>query len=164
MILEIIVGNWRMVSERRHLGLFNIIGNAAYVEPFSRSMTFFDQIFDKDDGTDKFFILHEFGHTFDYADDWNNPRSLGAFRDEFWPCCTRYGAKCFPFGFKFHGIQGTPASDYAKSNTMEDFAETFATFVWMENDWDFSAEVWTFTQIPDSDRLDYMKNQFLGNQ
>ena len=148
------IGHWTV--QRRHWGLsLWTCGIGCTFSP-ARTITFYDGVF-KEDSEAKLDIIHEFGHAFDDNEDINTPKSLGEFRTKFWPGSFRFFTKAYPFGPCFEGIQGLPASEYAKQNTAEDFAETFAVYVWMQNGWGFSAPFWlTQVTIPDPDRLQYM--------
>ena len=150
------IGNWTV--KRRHWGLsLWTCGIGCTFYP-TRSITLYDGIFSGDSGVAKFDIVHEFGHAFDANENINTPKSLGEFRDKFWPGCFRFFTKGLPFGPNFEGIQGSPASERAKVNSSEDFAETFAVYVWMQNDWGFESDIWRSVTIPDNDRLQYMED------
>ncbi len=101
-------------------------------------------------------IIHEMGHVFDYAGSykyglgsWFVPPKSRDLISRVWPAgCVMLVGKCFG------DTTGTPASDYARTNSAEDFAETFATHVFRETKTVFPWGMW----YPDQTRRDVVSN------
>src|SRR5690606_1887989 len=132
-------------------------------DPITKTITFYDSFFDYDDTEIvEFNTIHEVGHVFDSRKDINNPSSLGVFKDTFWAGCTRFFSKCLPFGPDFEGVSGLPVSEYAKTSSSEDYAETFAYTIWSKNNKSFSTIFKYGIQPPDPGRLNYMDKELLA--
>ncbi len=117
------------------------------------TITILDAAFNENDDMGSFVVIHEFGHFFDAR--FNYP-STQSFKNKFWDNCTidDYG-ECF----ESDPICKMPMiSTYGTSSPKEDFAETFAAYVWStQNNHDFSniAGVIIFAE---DERYEYMKN------
>jgi hypothetical protein len=100
-----------------------------------RRVTIFNSAYVAGDDVARYVIVHELGHVFDNP---NGPwfvfkglRST-ALVGPVWPGnCLLVFSQCFAIG----GASGTPVSDYARSNSKEDFAEAFAAYVFQQRDW-----------------------------
>jgi hypothetical protein len=117
------------------------------------TITLFDPAY-KNDDLASFVTIHEFGHFLDARFEFLSYRD---FKDKFWENCTiNKDGKC---------LESNPSpvckpiapSDYAESSPKEDFAETFAGYVWYtQNNHDFS-NVGAFLTSSD-ERYIYMEN------
>jgi hypothetical protein len=133
------------------------------------SVTIYDPAFSSPDladtpvsETDKgalFTMVHEIGHAFDYSEtyrkgvkSWFVPNKSFSFMGLRGDCIVLRGI-CLTS----EGIVGNPASDYAETNSAEDFAETFAVHVANQNGWPLQAGLLEYGQ-PDQQRLGIMQN------
>jgi len=125
--------------------------------PGTATITFYNKAFSTNDDIGTAVVIHEFGHFLDARFGY---LSMADFKDTFWDNCIinpitgncwgLLSPECKPYPF-------LQPSSYGQTSPKEDFAETFAEYVWFENDWDFST-VSTQMLIPDSQRLDYMES------
>jgi hypothetical protein len=115
------------------------------------TITLYDNAYKNNDEA-SFVTIHELGHFLDARFDF---LSIGDFKVKFWENCTAdISGKCRESNPVCKPIA---ASDYAKSSPKEDFAETFAVYVWdTQNSHDFS-KVDAFLTTTD-ERYIYMKN------
>jgi hypothetical protein len=125
--------------------------------PRTATITFYDRAFSTNDDIGTVVVIHEFGHFLDARFGY---LSMADFKDTFWDNCIPnpftgdcwglLNPQCKPFPF------GQPSS-YGQTSPKEDFAETFAEYVWFENGWNFTT-VSSQILLPDYQRLDYMES------
>jgi RHS repeat-associated protein len=130
------VGNVTIVRSTEDFYPGNDEGWVATSDPKTRVMTFYNGAFDSSlGGSDEFGVfttLHEFGHMYDFQ---HNYQPSKEFSQQFWSCYWYSKGECWLYGAPKND---NVARDYSAESPAEDFADSFAVFVWLDNGGSFN--------------------------